>query len=181
MKAPRTLQQFNDHPWVDKAFRDDDGYWVWLKPQFWSSNMECGTLREDTVKELVEQWQYVEPRVVKTDDGFDFPVLSEQELLPAQRSAVLRFLKNCIDDVIDRHREYDPVLHMRINAISCGRISVTAHVDLEGLGEGNLLRFIVSGERWHLFIGPRGGVEAVSYPKSIEQFKGRQFMGINIR
>lgn len=62
MRTPRTLQQFNDHPWVGKAFRDSDGYWVWLKPGYWSTNMECGTLHEYTVKELIEQWQYVGPR-----------------------------------------------------------------------------------------------------------------------
>ena len=57
---PRTLSQFKAHPWVEDAYRDDDGWWVHLKTGYWSSNMECGTLREDTMKELALEWESVE-------------------------------------------------------------------------------------------------------------------------
>ncbi len=60
-----------------------------------------------------------------------------------------------------------------------GRLTVVVTKDTPSLpwdGKGNLLRFI-SKEHWHLFVGTHGGIEAISYPKSYEQFKGRRAFG----
>jgi hypothetical protein len=60
MRKPKTKAQILADPRVDQFFHDGDGWWCWLKPGYWSSNMECGTLHEDTIREVVEQFDYVE-------------------------------------------------------------------------------------------------------------------------
>jgi hypothetical protein len=57
---------------------------------------------------------------------------------------------------------------------------VSAEVEMTGLGKNNVLR-ILSEEHWHVYIGPRGKIDAHSYPRSLEQFKGGEFLGINIK
>jgi len=57
-----------------------------------------------------------------------------------------------------------------------GRLSVTAQRDITSLPKGNLLRFL-DHEYWHFFVGRRGGIEAISYPKSYKQFKGKRAFG----
>lgn len=57
---------------------------------------------------------------------------------------------------------------------------VKAEVEMLGLSESNLLRAL-SHEHWFVFIGPRGRIDAHSYPDSLKQFKGRQFFSINIK
>jgi hypothetical protein len=46
--------------------------------------------------------------------------------------------------------------------------------------KGTLLSAIGS-EHWFIAVGERGALTAYSYPKSVEQFAGRQWMGINIK
>ena len=57
---PKTRYQIEQRYEVDQIFQDSDGWWVWLKPGYWSSNMECGTIHEMTIKECCEQMVYVE-------------------------------------------------------------------------------------------------------------------------
>ena len=58
---------------------------------------------------------------------------------------------------------------------------VSAQTELTGLGEDNLLRAL-EHEYWHFLVGPRGRVEAISYPKSYDQFKGQRVFGfINVK
>jgi hypothetical protein len=57
---------------------------------------------------------------------------------------------------------------------------VSAEVDMLDLPKGNLLR-LLSHEFWHVYIGPRGKITAHSYPDSLKQFKGGEFLGINIK
>lgn len=73
MKKPRTRTDVERRYEVDKIFRDSDGWWVWLKPGYWSSNMECGTIREDTLREVFEQFDYVEraPLDYMVNAGYD--------------------------------------------------------------------------------------------------------------
>ena len=57
---------------------------------------------------------------------------------------------------------------------------LSAETEMMGLGENNVLRAL-DHTYWHFFIGARGAVEALSYPKSYEQFKGRMAFGMNIK
>ncbi len=59
---PRTRADIAAHPAVEQIFHDSDGWWVWLHDEYWSSNMECGTIHEMTIRECCEQMQYVERR-----------------------------------------------------------------------------------------------------------------------
>ena len=60
MRTPRSTQQILDDSRVAELYHDDDGWWCWLKPDYWSTNMECGTLHEMTIGEIIEQFEYVE-------------------------------------------------------------------------------------------------------------------------
>ncbi|TFG82819.1 MAG: hypothetical protein E4G74_02150 [Erysipelotrichales bacterium] len=73
MKKFRTRTDIERHHAVDQMFRDSDGWWVWLKAGYWSTNMECGTIHEMTIGECCEQMQYVEraPLEIMQRGGWD--------------------------------------------------------------------------------------------------------------
>ncbi len=45
---------------VEMFSEPDNGWWVYLKPGYWCSAMECGTIHEDTIRECCDMMQYVE-------------------------------------------------------------------------------------------------------------------------
>ena len=63
MRKARTLKDIENHPMVesthlewdgcfeDSAGREVQGRWVYLKDEFISPDMECGTIHEATLKE----------------------------------------------------------------------------------------------------------------------------------
>ncbi len=50
-------------------------------------------------------------------------------------------------------------------------------LDLGRKGDEDSLASVLCRDHFHLFIGPRGRIEAKSAPKSREQFKGRAALG----
>ncbi len=56
-------------------------------------------------------------------------------------------------------------------------VSVTVHI---GQGRKGTLLSALCSQSWHFMVGSRGGIRAISYPESIEQFKGGYFMGFKI-
>lgn len=47
---PKTLRTFAlKHPEIVQAFVDDDGAWLWLRPDLINPELECGTYHEATV------------------------------------------------------------------------------------------------------------------------------------
>ena len=56
-RTPRTLKALRNDPRVDEVVDEriyGNGYFVNLKPGYISDEMGCGTIREDTVRELCE-------------------------------------------------------------------------------------------------------------------------------
>ncbi len=70
----RTRKQIAEHSAVDQIFRDSDGWWIWLKPGWWSCNMECGTIHELTIAECCAEFGCVEfaPRAYLESNGQDY-------------------------------------------------------------------------------------------------------------
>jgi len=60
MRKPQTEAQIRADHRVDKFFHDSDGWWCWLKPGYWSTSMECGSIHEYTIKSIVQQFNSVE-------------------------------------------------------------------------------------------------------------------------
>lgn len=57
---------------------------------------------------------------------------------------------------------------------------VSIKPDLPNLPESNALRSCYRMDTWHVHIGKRGKLEAWSYPRPFDQFKGRTWLGIHI-
>jgi len=110
----------------------------------------------------------------------DWTPITINDLNKSQQRGAIKI----IDEMNDRARrmeKYNPALNVEILTTD-GLVSIIARIELHGLGKGNLLRYIEEGEYFHAFIGKRGAVNAVTYPKSCDQFKGRRtFSGINFK
>ena len=59
MKAPRTRADLMKHPAVELFERDEDGYWCYLKEGWWCSDMDCRTIHEDTVRDVLKVFESV--------------------------------------------------------------------------------------------------------------------------
>lgn len=57
---------------------------------------------------------------------------------------------------------------------------VTVRPDIPSLPPGNALRVTTAIETWHVHIGKRGKLEAWTYPRSLDQFAGREWCGIHV-
>lgn len=70
----RTRRDIENRFEVVKMFNDCEGWWVWLKPGYWCSAMECGTIHEDTIRECCDMMQYVEraPTKYVENSGHDW-------------------------------------------------------------------------------------------------------------
>jgi hypothetical protein len=51
-KKVKTISDIKNLPFVDQFFKDSDGWWCWLKEGYISTEMECGTIHEQTVSEV---------------------------------------------------------------------------------------------------------------------------------
>ena len=61
-----------------------------------------------------------------------------------------------------------------------GSLWLSVETEYMGLPETNLLRAL-DHDYWHFLIGRSGKMEAHSYPKSFEQFKGRKAFGFWVK
>ena len=46
-----------------------EGYWVYLKARYICADMECGTIHEYTIKDIVEKFKTCRP-IQEGDDGY---------------------------------------------------------------------------------------------------------------
>ena len=77
--------------------------------------------------------------------------------------------------------EYQDTVSIDVDATSeFGTVFVTANIEMLGLPEGNLLRY-VARQYWLFFVGKRGGIEVLMAPKSLDQFNGRRAFGMKFK
>ncbi len=88
--------------------------------------------------------------------------------------------RNSIRFTGDANRYGKQITNLDVKDTDYGTVTVSLQVESLGLPENNLLR-VIDHEFWLFFIGKRGAITARMYPKSLDQFKGRQYLGINIR
>jgi len=107
---------------------------------------------------------------------------SDRPLTPNQERSV-EAIRRHIEDGLDDNPQYgDEITKWELR--SAGFQSswfLSVETEMTNLPKTNLLRAL-DHHFWSFFIGPRGRVEAISYPKSFEQFKGRMVFGfINVK
>ncbi len=86
----------------------------------------------------------------------------------------VEFLIHHITERLDSTPKYDDQISVfETDHTEYGTVWITLQTEMLGLPENNMLR-VLSHEYWHVHIGKRGKIEAYSYPKSYEQFKGRK-------
>jgi len=59
MKAPRTKKDLIAHPAVELFEKDEDGYWLYLREDWWCGEMDCRTIHENTIREILEVFETV--------------------------------------------------------------------------------------------------------------------------
>jgi len=45
---------------IDEVLKDQDGYWVYLKDGYYSPTLDCGTIHEDTIKDVLKEIRKIE-------------------------------------------------------------------------------------------------------------------------
>ena len=99
----------------------------------------------------------------------------------AQQTAIARLRRFIEQQEIERRpANYGAqITRWDVQPTDYGTLWVTAETELTGLPAGNLLRAL---DHTHYFvsIGKRGALTMKIGPKSLDQFEGRQFLGINI-
>ena len=58
-KTPRKWSEFVNHAWVESVSnetRSGEGYWVHLHSMYYNSQLDCGTIHENSLKELSRVW-----------------------------------------------------------------------------------------------------------------------------
>jgi len=64
MKKPRTLKDIVEDPRVYSVHKEAGSYWVHLNYGWECAFMECGTIHESTVKDLIDAMNDVRPVAV---------------------------------------------------------------------------------------------------------------------
>lgn len=47
--------------WVEAFWHDSDGYWLVVGEAYWCDYMDCHTIHEDTIKEVLQVFKSVRP------------------------------------------------------------------------------------------------------------------------
>ena len=55
IKIPKKYQHM-----IDEVLKDQDGYWVYLKDGYYSPTLDCGTIHEDTIKDVLKEIRKIE-------------------------------------------------------------------------------------------------------------------------
>lgn len=97
----------------------------------------------------------------------------------AQQKALDYFRQHLTSNLSKNPAYGDTVTVFNAEPTSYGTLWITARTEMVGLPEGNVLR-CVSAEHWFVSVGKRGALTVKMGPKSLKQFKGRKFMGLNI-
>jgi hypothetical protein len=98
----------------------------------------------------------------------------------SQERAVTK-VRRYVESELSANPEYgDQITEWEVKEVTPGRYFITAQRDMTKLSEGNLLRFLE--HTYYLFsIGRGGAVDMLMGPRSLEQFIGRRWCGMNIR
>ena len=72
------------------------------------------------------------------------------------------------------------ITKFEVEPTTYGTLWVSVEVDDTALPDSNLLKFM-DHAHWLISIGKRGGITAHTYPRSLEQFAGSNWCGINIK
>jgi hypothetical protein len=56
----KTLTDVRKHPSVADAFRDSDGYWIFLIDGYVNPHLECGMIHEILLKKCISQLNQIE-------------------------------------------------------------------------------------------------------------------------
>ena len=59
MKAPRTKRDLMSHPAVLLFEKDEDGYWLYLREDWYCEETECRTIHEMTLRAVLEVFETV--------------------------------------------------------------------------------------------------------------------------
>jgi len=109
----------------------------------------------------------------------DWTDITINDLNKSQRRGAMRVI-NQMNDKAERSTKYGAGLELELKQHG-SLISIIVRINLHDLGEGNPLRYLEERDYYHAFIGQRGAVNAVTYPKSCDQFKGTRTFGINYK
>ena len=85
----------------------------------------------------------------------------------------IEYFKRTLNDRItltDRIKRGKMVTVFEVEPTDYGTFWIRAEVEMTGLPEGNLLRFL-DREHWFVHVGKLGRMDAHQYPKCFEQFK----------
>ena len=102
------------------------------------------------------------------------------ESLKRRQASALTELLHLACDRKPTAGSHEMVYTVEVMRTSYGTAWVAIRPDIPTLGEDNLLRNLERIETWHVHIGKRGKLEAWTYPKSLQQFAGKTWCGINI-
>jgi hypothetical protein len=56
-----TLARLKQDPRVADAFRDSDGYWVWMRPGWTADPRDAHDIHEDTIRAVLARFRGVQP------------------------------------------------------------------------------------------------------------------------
>ena len=103
----------------------------------------------------------------------------------SQESAIKYFKEEIIEMRINSLNSHqgDPsrlckVERFEVEPTEYGTFWVSAEV---AAGEVGSMLHAVTSERWFVEVGKRGALNAHSFPKSLEDYKGRSWCGVNIK
>lgn len=100
---------------------------------------------------------------------------------PAQQRALDQIRRHIESDLSDNPEYGEQITRWELEATGYDASWwLVVETEMTGLAKGNLLRTL-DHHHWHFFIGQRGRIDAHSYPKSFEQFKGRKAFGFNFK
>ena len=64
MKRPRSVKEYKQDPRVEDVYKSDhSGDWKWyvdLKSGYWNVESGTNTIRGDTVKMIIDYWEFIE-------------------------------------------------------------------------------------------------------------------------
>jgi hypothetical protein len=101
-----------------------------------------------------------------------------EALSKRQRRALDTLLNHACDKGCAGAREVEYSVDVRRTATDGAWVYIQP--DVPGLPPENALRILTRLETWHAHIGPRGGLSAYTYPRTLDQFSGLRWCGILI-
>lgn len=112
---------------------------------------------------------------IKFNDDFDFIETGKMISLNKSQTEAIEYIKRFMKNRMSG--KFDHSLSFNIQMVEG---SLWVQTSFEQGKPGTLLHAL-SDESYNLKIGKRGKITAISYPKSLDQFKNKTFLGIHIK